>query len=100
MVESGRLLTCYTGLNPYRGFKSLPLRKSFQWPFWSWKNFQIRFERGWGRETWVSRGGTTKTEGFWKHDRVPAKLGCQAREIPSLSEIFFKDYFLFLLSYE
>ena len=23
-VEGGRLLTCYTGLNLYRGFKSLP----------------------------------------------------------------------------
>ena len=27
MVEGGRLLTCYTGLNLYRGFKSLPHRQ-------------------------------------------------------------------------
>ena len=27
MAEGGRLLTCYTGLNPYRGFESLPHRQ-------------------------------------------------------------------------
>ena len=26
MAESDRLLTCYMGLHPYRGFESLPLR--------------------------------------------------------------------------